>query len=810
MSSVDEALAQALAAEEEASQQWVQLSQYGTKEFYSDVDIPIDATQRTISDFSENISTMGENNAQYLSFMIDRYCDGIDLKDMRFRIQYMLESGVGSVGDVVNAYYNEQYIKFGWTIPIEATQAAGTIEIMVFCTGTVESAEYILKTKPIKYTIHNALPIGGGIPKPDETWFLSFITEMDEKVATAQGYADSANRASQSAEQSKLSVDESKTHIDTVAAQVESNTEQSSTNAQSAATSATTAKESEEKAKQYVDNVLAISPAQVTDAITIDPSFAGGLKVNQLYGKSEQKQYSGKNLLNATLQTKTVEGVTCTANGDGTYTLNGTATNTITFRVRTDIPADGKTYRIVGCPKAMSLSTAYIDFSNNVNNARKDTGNGATILLTGEYTYVVTIVVINGYTCKNLVFKPMIVDADKHPSVTYDDFEPYVGGIPSPNPDYPQEIKSVVEPVVKVTGKNLLKPTLKTTTRHGITCVKNSDGTYTFNGTQNNSSSYTVFEIGIIVIKTKGDYKVLGLPFNSSKSTFGIGGDGIGYIDDVNGKTYTWNAGMTVRFQVLIQPECTCNNLIIKPMITTDLTATYDDYEPYREQSVTLTGITLNAIPVSSGGNVTIDGQQYISDYVDVERGKIVRMVNNARLLSSYNWYTGDKYYFGSVTGTTNSKEPVVADNSKKLCLCNYLVALPMNDFLNNVKKGIAINNLKQVTISLEEFASAEELKTFLANNDVRLVYPLATPTEEFISEELAEKLKALQTYAGVTNIFVSSTELPPMVDLEYGAGTAGAYVLQALNLAKINELHIAALTAQTTTTEGEGGDAVG
>ena len=95
-------------------------------------------------------------------------------------------------------------------------------------------------------------------------------------------------------------------------------------------------------------------------------------------------------------------------------------------------------------------------------------------------------------------------------------------------------------------------------------------------------------------------------------------------------------------------------------------------------------------------------------------------------------------------------------------------------------------------------------MKTFLANNDVRLIYPLATPTEESISDELAEKLKALQTYAGVTNIFVSSTELSPMVDLEYGAGTAGAYVLQALNLARINELKIAALTTQATTTEGD------
>lgn len=41
---------------------------------------------------------------------------------------------------------------------------------------------------------------------------------------------------------------------------------------------------------------------------------------------------------------------------------------------------------------------------------------------------------------------------------------------------------------------------------------------------------------------------------------------------------------------------------------------------------------TLNAIPVSSGGNVTIDGQQYVADYVDVEREKLVRMVDSSKL----------------------------------------------------------------------------------------------------------------------------------------------------------------------------------
>ena len=48
-------------------------------------------------------------------------------------------------------------------------------------------------------------------------------------------------------------------------------------------------------------------------------------------------------------------------------------------------------------------------------------------------------------------------------------------------------------------------------------------------------------------------------------------------------------------------------------------------------QTVTLP-YTLNAIPVSSDGNVTIDKQQYIADYVDVERGKLVKMIDSSKL----------------------------------------------------------------------------------------------------------------------------------------------------------------------------------
>lgn len=78
-------------------------------------------------------------------------------------------------------------------------------------------------------------------------------------------------------------------------------------------------------------------------------------------------------------------------------------------------------------------------------------------------------------------------------------------------------------------------------------------------------------------------------------------------------------------------------------------------YEPYKEQVVNLTSpITLRGIPVPSGGNVTIDGQQYIADYIDSLTGKVNRLNG---YIDSYN---GEEVgtIFMSTTGqlTTGAK----------------------------------------------------------------------------------------------------------------------------------------------------------
>lgn len=190
-------------------------------------------------------------------------------------------------------------------------------------------------------------------------------------------------------------------------------------------------------------------------------------------------------------------------------------------------------------------------------------------------------------------------------------------------------------------GKNLLNPTLQTTIKNGITCINNGDGTYTLNGTATSDTQLVVGYHNIL----DGQVKMLGCPSGGSTKTYcvimqfssNITGGEKGRIYDIgNGGVGSTSNSIEpganyIRGIISIISGTTCNNLLFKPMITTDLTATYDNFEPYHKQTVTLP-YTLNAIPVSAGGNVTIDGQQYIADYVDVEREKLVRMVDSSKL----------------------------------------------------------------------------------------------------------------------------------------------------------------------------------
>nr|DAR48760.1 MAG TPA: hypothetical protein [Bacteriophage sp.] len=127
-------------------------------------------------------------------------------------------------------------------------------------------------------------------------------------------------------------------------------------------------------------------------------------------------------------------------------------------------------------------------------------------------------------------------------------------------------------------GKNLLNPTLVTTTQNGVTCTNNGDGTYTLNGT---ASVTTAFDLGSVKTINGIDYKITGCPKNGSvESYYSRLQAALNVADIGDGALYKSN-GTEVHYFILVDNGKTVNNLVFKPMITTNLDANYDDYEPY-------------------------------------------------------------------------------------------------------------------------------------------------------------------------------------------------------------------------------------
>lgn len=351
-----------------------------------------------------------------------------------------------------------------------------------------------------------------------------------------------------------------------------------------------------------------------------------------LYGKSEQKQYSGKNLFTFSNDSRDINGVIFEAK-DGIITAKGTSTKEYTrtyfqFNYPKDIFTIGETYTFSLNSNDANLCLIALYKGNDMVDYKRlfeKTTKCATVKIPDNVDLIIRCVVDINVT----VNATATIQIEKGSTAT--SYEPYVGGQPSPSPDYPQDIKSVVNPTVKVCGKNLLNHTLGTTTKNGITCTANGDGTYTLNGT---ATTITTFDIAQDV--SCSSFRLVGCPVggahDASYELQARTNNLIYGYDTGDGKNIKADKNFFIRIR--INTGINCNNLLFKPMIVDASLypdATYDDFEPYKEQTVTLP-YTLNAIPVSSGGNVTIDGQQYVADYVDVEREKLVRMVDSSKL----------------------------------------------------------------------------------------------------------------------------------------------------------------------------------
>ena len=360
----------------------------------------------------------------------------------------------------------------------------------------------------------------------------------------------------------------------------------------------------------------------------------GKIQDMMIYGKSEQKQYSGKNLFTFSNDSRDVNGVIFEAK-DGIITAKGTSTKDYTstyfqFNYPKDIFTIGETYTFSLNSNDANLYLYALYKENDMTDYRTLFGmttKCATVKIPDNVDLAIRCVVRINTT----VNATATIQIEKGSTAT--SYEPYVGGQPSPSPDYPQEIKSVVNPTVKVCGKNLypgsdLIGLTKTYTTDFIPVILHKGKIYFSFDTSSDTSDgrYHInakyFDINKELMGGNGKESISGN--NISHVSFEFDGTkaGINY-ETIDLKNVSY---VKIMFGIYATTatEITYKNIMIS--------ATDSDFEPYKPiQTVTLP-YTLNAIPVESGGNVTIDGQQYIADYVDVERGKLAKMVDSSKL----------------------------------------------------------------------------------------------------------------------------------------------------------------------------------
>ena len=509
--------------------------------------------------------------------------------------------------------------------------------------------------------------------------------------------------------------------------------------------------------------------------IVIDGSTKAPFVDVKMYGDTYQQSYDGKNILSIAFNALD-QGITTTHNPDGTLTLRGTCTapySNISNRQPISLPAGTYT---------LSTSTTHPKFGVRLRLYEEESGgaylaepevpkNGS------SRTFTLGSDIKSGYiwlsgTSEGLEIDETIgiqLEAGSEAS----SFEPYVGGIPSPNPDYPQEIQTVTgRQVVKVTGEG------GESAEYEINLGKNLFDIATASDVWINESGISLPNIvwrnsDFIKVEPNTTYALSGSPIVAEHKQFQYheysSNNESSYINQyaqINGVdsiTFTTHTGCKY-IRVGYRSDVLEN-------VQLELGSTATSYAPY------FTPIELCKL----GGY-----QDYI--WKDGESWKLHKATHSVTLTGAELWQypnvgssatffqLSDKNWelaFGNGTlaptpGTIESVNPSYFKSPKFYGI--DAADTNMKTYQGIGKKGgffrIALLNTWGVS-------TVEQLKTWLEQNNVEVTYVLATATDTVITDQnLINQLNALKqggAEEGTTYIKVSATDpnLPGLLYVE-------------------------------------------
>lgn len=300
----------------------------------------------------------------------------------------------------------------------------------------------------------------------------------------------------------------------------------------------------------------------------------------------------------------------------------------------------------------------------------------------------------------------------------------------TPSPDAPVPIVSAGDGgsvAVKVTGKNWMPPNLRTGNFVECSVKKNTQITVVFKGD---------------IVSQGGNILFVGE--NNEQMRVGI------------------DKG-SVRKDIVLKANATKFQYLLEDMASENVCMTWNasspDYEPYREQLLTLpTPNGLPGIPVASGGNYTDqNGQQWICDEVDLERGVKVQRVKSVDISSlDKSFWVFRNDIDANVSATRYSNKAVIIDfRAGAPAMSNILPAGVGND-VNTFRLVATPLYLYQFNLDSSKFPTVESWVEYLEANTVLIIYAPATPIETPLTPAEIAAYKAITAYAPDTVVQAS------------------------------------------------------
>lgn len=480
-----------------------------------------------------------------------------------------------------------------------------------------------------------------------------------------------------------------------------------------------------------------------------------GIDVAEIDGAYSQETTNGYQLFDASkLPTKSQGGATVTNNGDGSFTISGSGNLSTTFYnsyvmtheeiVRLFKPGDITLNG--GIDKGMYFE---LQFTGSVGNLNLRTGSvNLTDEMLNDPTNKITFVIYGntGATITPATIKPMLYqDGDGT-------FEPFTGGIASPNPEYPQEpnfVGDYNEGTQKydidfvTSGKNLLNNEANTFSFKGVTFTINKDKSILLSGTATETIYWNDGKLSANLYNDK-IYTLSGCPSGGglNKYYMYLYNESFSLNDIGNGVTNMSKVTKKVVFGIAILSGVNVNGLVFKPQLEIGTTAT--DYQPYQGFETTTLQLNQPLRELPNGVKDTIENE--------VVTRRVGEITYDGSSDESWNFDTTYKYAAIDINGVTGYNIGV------KNILCDKLYVINSNgsisDSTNVIRYGSSNNNNKVLYVRIDDtITSVSEFKTWLQSNPITVWYELATPTTEQIT------LLTLPSWYPYTNAWVG-TEL--------------------------------------------------